>query len=189
MPTPEAEVARTPGDPLGIAGHLDMKRHAVAAGCPNALEMALGLRNHEVAVEHPPSLVDEPGDGAQHDGADRDLVDEVTVADVEVKDPRASVEQAAELLAQAGEVRGVDRGLDDARTCPLSPSHRLTVLPVGHDDEKRLAAEAAAELVEDGMAVGLGTGSTVAYFLPALAARELDIRCVATSLETEQDGA
>ena len=36
--------------------------------------------------------------------------------------------------------------------------------------EKRLAAEAAAELVEDGMLVGLGTGSTVAHLLPALAA-------------------
>ena len=31
------------------------------------------------------------------------------------------------------------------------------------DEEKRIAAEAAAELVEDGMTVGLGTGSTVAY--------------------------
>jgi ribose 5-phosphate isomerase A len=55
------------------------------------------------------------------------------------------------------------------------------------DDEKRLAAEAAAELVEDGMAVGLGTGSTVAHLLPALARRGLDrIRCVATSVATEQ---
>ena len=55
------------------------------------------------------------------------------------------------------------------------------------DDEKRLAAEAAAELVEDGMAVGLGTGSTVAHLLPALAARGLDgIRCVATSVATEE---
>ena len=53
-------------------------------------------------------------------------------------------------------------------------------------DEKRLAAEAAAELVVAGMAVGLGTGSTVGYFLPALAARRLAIRCVATSLETER---
>jgi ribose 5-phosphate isomerase A len=35
------------------------------------------------------------------------------------------------------------------------------------------------------MAVGLGTGSTVAHFLPALSGRSLDIRCVATSLETE----
>ena len=52
-------------------------------------------------------------------------------------------------------------------------------------DEKRLAAEAAAELVEAGMAVGLGTGSTVGYFLPALAARRLSIRCVATSPATE----
>ena len=53
-------------------------------------------------------------------------------------------------------------------------------------DERRLAAAAAAELVENGMAVGLGTGSTVAHFLPALAARKLDIRCVATSLQTER---
>jgi ribose 5-phosphate isomerase A len=57
---------------------------------------------------------------------------------------------------------------------------------VGADDEKRLAAEAAAELVEAGMAVGLGTGTTVGYFLPALAARGLTLRCVATSPATEQ---
>ena len=50
--------------------------------------------------------------------------------------------------------------------------------------EKQLAAEAAAELVEDGMLVGLGTGSTVAYLLPVLAARNLDLRCVATSVAT-----
>jgi ribose 5-phosphate isomerase A len=51
--------------------------------------------------------------------------------------------------------------------------------------EKREAAQAAAELVEDGMSVGLGTGSTVAFLLPALAARRLSIRCVATSVRTE----
>ena len=54
------------------------------------------------------------------------------------------------------------------------------------EDEKRLAAEASAELVEDGMTVGLGTGSTVAYLLPALARRKLDLRCVATSPRTEK---
>ena len=49
-------------------------------------------------------------------------------------------------------------------------------------DAKRLAAEAAAELVEDGMRLGLGTGSTVAFLLPALARRGLrDLRCIATS--------
>jgi ribose 5-phosphate isomerase A len=58
---------------------------------------------------------------------------------------------------------------------------------VSADAEKRIAAEAAAELVEDGMTVGLGTGSTVAQLLPALAARNLSgIRCVATSVATEQ---
>ena len=54
------------------------------------------------------------------------------------------------------------------------------------DHEKRIAAEAAAALVEDGMRVGLGTGSTVAHLLPALAGRELTVRCVATSPATEQ---
>jgi ribose 5-phosphate isomerase A len=58
---------------------------------------------------------------------------------------------------------------------------------VGADEEKRVAAEAAAELVEDGMTVGLGTGSTVAHLLPAMAARGLTgIRCVATSVATEE---
>jgi ribose 5-phosphate isomerase A len=52
-------------------------------------------------------------------------------------------------------------------------------------DEKRVAAEAAARLVENGMTVGLGTGSTVAFLLPALADRLLNIRCVATSPATE----
>jgi ribose 5-phosphate isomerase A len=51
--------------------------------------------------------------------------------------------------------------------------------------EKRLAAEAAAEGIRDGMRVGLGTGSTVAHFLPALARRALQITCVSTSPETE----
>ena len=53
------------------------------------------------------------------------------------------------------------------------------------DAEKRRAAEAAAELVEGGMTVGLGTGSTVAHVLTALARRALDVRCVATSPATE----
>jgi ribose 5-phosphate isomerase A len=54
------------------------------------------------------------------------------------------------------------------------------------DAEKALAAETAAELVQPGQRVGLGTGSTVAHFLPALARRGLaGLRCVATSVRTE----
>jgi ribose 5-phosphate isomerase A len=52
--------------------------------------------------------------------------------------------------------------------------------------EKRAAAETAATLVESGMWVGLGTGSTVAELLPPLGARHLDITCVATSPATEE---
>jgi ribose 5-phosphate isomerase A len=52
------------------------------------------------------------------------------------------------------------------------------------DDQKRAAGEAAAALVEDGMVVGLGTGSTAAWFVKALAARGLSLTCVATSQAT-----
>ncbi|MFN3856249.1 MAG: ribose-5-phosphate isomerase RpiA [Caulobacter sp.] len=49
------------------------------------------------------------------------------------------------------------------------------------DEQKRLVGEAAAELIEDGMTVGLGTGSTAAWFVKALAARRPDVRGVPTS--------
>ncbi|HEX2427837.1 MAG TPA: ribose 5-phosphate isomerase A [Gaiellaceae bacterium] len=57
---------------------------------------------------------------------------------------------------------------------------------MGSEREKRVAAGVAATLVEDGMRVGLGTGSTVAHLLPELAVRGLDLRCVATSAATER---
>jgi ribose 5-phosphate isomerase A len=52
------------------------------------------------------------------------------------------------------------------------------------DDQKRAAGEAAAALVQDGMVVGLGTGSTAAWFVRALAIRRPDVRAVATSEAT-----
>jgi ribose 5-phosphate isomerase A len=58
---------------------------------------------------------------------------------------------------------------------------------VSNELEKQRAAEASVSLVQDGMIVGLGTGSTVAYLLPALARLGLSrIRCVATSPRTEK---
>jgi ribose 5-phosphate isomerase A len=56
------------------------------------------------------------------------------------------------------------------------------------EQEKQAVAAAAAALVEDGMLVGLGTGSTVGYLLEALAHRSLELRCVATSPRTEAAG-
>ncbi len=54
------------------------------------------------------------------------------------------------------------------------------------DDAKRAAGRAAAEQVEDGMRLGLGTGSTVAHFLDGLADRGLQVQGVPTSRATEQ---
>jgi ribose 5-phosphate isomerase A len=58
--------------------------------------------------------------------------------------------------------------------------------PMDVDDDKRVAAEAAAEEVVDGMVVGLGTGTTAAHLVPALARRGLEIRCVPTSAATAE---
>ena len=53
------------------------------------------------------------------------------------------------------------------------------------DLQKKNAGEAAAQHVEAGMVVGLGTGSTAAWFVKALAARGLPgLRCVPTSDRT-----
>src|SRR5690349_22619052 len=65
------------------------------------------------------------------------------------------------------------------RTCRVLYPGTVTL-----EGEKRAAAEYAAGLVEDGMRVGLGTGTTVAPLIPALAARGLRLRCVATSEAT-----
>jgi ribose 5-phosphate isomerase A len=54
------------------------------------------------------------------------------------------------------------------------------------DNQKRAAGEAAADLVTSGMVVGLGTGSTAAWFVRALAARKLDVRGVPTSIATAE---
>lgn len=53
------------------------------------------------------------------------------------------------------------------------------------EEEKRLAAEVAAELVQDGMRVGLGTGSTVAFLLRAISRRSPKAVFVASSPRTE----
>jgi ribose 5-phosphate isomerase A len=52
--------------------------------------------------------------------------------------------------------------------------------------EMQAAAEAAVELIAPGALVGLGTGHTVGYLLPLLAARDRTHTCVATSVETER---
>ena len=57
---------------------------------------------------------------------------------------------------------------------------------MSRESEKQLAATKAAILVHEGMRVGLGTGSTVAYFIGALAQRRVKVVLVATSPASEQ---
>ena len=56
-------------------------------------------------------------------------------------------------------------------------------------DPKEVAGRKAAELVRDGMRLGLGTGSTVHFTIVRLAERirdeKLSVRCVPTSVDTE----
>lgn len=60
--------------------------------------------------------------------------------------------------------------------------------PLDQDAQKRAAARFAADFVEDGMRVGLGTGTTAAWLIRELAERHrqgLTIRAVATSIATD----
>lgn len=52
------------------------------------------------------------------------------------------------------------------------------------DPGKRAAGRAAADLVVDGMRLGIGTGSTIAHFLEAIAARGVVVAGVPTSEAT-----
>ena len=75
---------------------------------------------------------------------------------------------------------------DRASEAP-SPLSGEDLDPETIDRRKREAARTAAELVRDGMKVGLGTGSTVAHLLEALGERADELkhaRCVATSPAT-----
>ena len=59
----------------------------------------------------------------------------------------------------------------------------------GSESAKRAAGESAAEAVEDGMVVGLGTGSTAAHAIRAIGEQVdagLDVRGVPTSFQARQ---
>ena len=63
---------------------------------------------------------------------------------------------------------------------PFKPE---TGIPMTKDEEKRVAGRAALRYVEDGMVVGVGTGSTVAHFIDALAERKDAIEGAVSSSE------
>ncbi len=91
---------------------------------------------------------------------------------------------------------GAPQGVAEAVGCvtpaqcrSVGSAARATMPAVTVEEQKQAAATAAAEVVEDGMIVGLGTGSTVAHLLTALSARRDGlpaVRYVATSPRTAE---
>jgi ribose 5-phosphate isomerase A len=55
-----------------------------------------------------------------------------------------------------------------------------------YEQAKLAAARRAVDFIKEGQVVGLGSGSTSAYFIKALAEKKRAVRCVATSFESER---
>ncbi|KAA0007546.1 MAG: ribose-5-phosphate isomerase RpiA [Thermoplasmata archaeon] len=64
-----------------------------------------------------------------------------------------------------------------------------SVLKLDREDLKKMAAQKALDYVEDGMVVGLGTGSTVEYFIPKLSEKikkeNIELIAIPTSHRTK----
>ncbi len=100
-----------------------MERDVVGACLPEHLEVVLGVVHHQVDVQDPALLAEDRRDRLRDDRPDRDRLDEVPVADIELEDLRAAVEQGRHVPAEVGEVRRVDRRFDLGPAHPLVPAH------------------------------------------------------------------
>lgn len=61
----------------------------------------------------------------------------------------------------------------------MPPSNQISA-----SDQKKAAGEYALKFIDDGMNVGLGTGSTAEHLVRALAASGMSVKCAATSVQT-----
>ena len=83
-----------------------------APALANSGDLALGALDHHVDVDQRAGVVDAVGERGDDQRPHRERRHEVAVHDVDVDDARAGVEHLADLVAQAGEVGGEDRGGD-----------------------------------------------------------------------------
>ena len=130
------------GDRGGDVVHdLVVEGGAVAARARDLREVAQRVVDHQVAVEHPACVVHERRDRLEHDGPDRHGLDEVAVADVEVEDAAPGLQEHVDLLAEAREVRRVERRLDFRVPHPLAPAHPgdRTAARAGHDRRRTMS--------------------------------------------------
>ena len=135
------------GDRRGhVVDDLVVERDAVAAGARDLREVPQRVVDHQVAVEHAAGVVHERRDRLEHDGPDRDRLDEVPVADVEVEDAAAGAQEHVDLLAEAREVRRVERRLDLDRPDPARPRPRAQ--STARSDACRRATKKPARAVD-----------------------------------------
>ena len=100
---------------VDVGRRLPVHDQRVGAGGGELLDAPLGALDHQVHVEHAPALVDVVAQRVDDQGADRDRRHEVAVHHVHVDHARAGVHHQLDLLAEAGEVGGEDRGRDAQR--------------------------------------------------------------------------
>ena len=120
----QAELACVRDQRRRVVDDLVMEGDVVRPCFLEGLEVVLGVVHHEMDVEDAAALAKERRDRLGHDRADRDRLDEVPVADVELEDLRAALEQGHHVVAQSREIRRVDRRLDLGPAHPLVPAHR-----------------------------------------------------------------
>ena len=91
---------------------LGVERDVVGARPWRTRDLALGALDHQVHVDQRAGGVDAVGERGDDERPHRDRRHEVAVHDVDVDDARAGVEHLADLVPEAGEVGGQDRGGD-----------------------------------------------------------------------------
>src|SRR5215217_5741063 len=81
------------------------------------------------------------------------------------------------------------RNISRSNTCSWAALDNSGVNAMTSDDLKRAAAHAALALIQPGMRLGLGTGSTAGHFIEALAQKHragMAVVCVPTSETTRR---
>ncbi len=123
-PTPRPVLSRGGDRRRDVVDRLEVEGHAVAARLRERLEVLRRMLDHQVHVDSRAGAVDPLGDRLQDDRPHRDRLDEMAVADVEVEDVHAGIEQLVDLLSEPREIGPVQRRLDLDLTRPVRPAHR-----------------------------------------------------------------
>ncbi len=97
---------------MDMRGRFGVEGDRVGAGPGELIELAVGLLDHQVDVQHTAAVVDQIGDRGGDQWTDRDRRNEGSVHHVEVDDPGAGVHDLFDRRAEPGEIGREDRRRD-----------------------------------------------------------------------------